>query len=158
LPVPVPAARWQSFVSPPDAPELLELSEGLPASAPEPVEPPPPLFPFMLLPPVPLVPEFPPLVPDVLLPDDVPLPEFPPPELPELPDDWAIAEVASASASADVARIFMIMSIAFQVGSSLHCANPKQLPLFQQGKFDSANVWERTKSAELGQALPRANH
>ena len=48
----------------------------MPASAPESVEPPPPLFPFMLLPPVPLVPEFPPLVPDVSLPDDVPLPEL----------------------------------------------------------------------------------
>jgi len=84
LPVPLPAARWQSFGSPPDAPELLLLSVGLPASAPDPVELLPTLLPFILLPPVALVPDAPPLVLDAPLPDDAPPLELPePPEPPE---------------------------------------------------------------------------
>ncbi|WP_171899851.1 MULTISPECIES: hypothetical protein [unclassified Rhizobium] len=108
MPLPLPAARWQSFGSPPEAPELLLLSEGLPASAPAPVELLPTALPSMLPPPVALVPEAPLLVPEAPLLDDVlPL------ELPELPEDWAMADVARARASAEVARIFKIMSFTF---------------------------------------------
>lgn len=107
LPLPLPAARWQSFGSPPDAPELVLLSDGLLASAPGPVELLPTL-PFILLPPVAFVPDAPPP-----LPDDVPPLELP--EAPELPEDWAMADVARARASADVARIFKIMSFTFMV-------------------------------------------
>jgi hypothetical protein len=79
LPVPLPAARWQSFGSPPEAPELVLPSDGLPASAPDPVELLPTLLPFILPPPVALVLDAPPP-----LPDDVPPLELPePPELPE---------------------------------------------------------------------------
>jgi hypothetical protein len=115
--VPVPAARWQSFGSPPEAPELLVLSVGLPASAPVPVELPPLLS-----------------LPDAAPPDDELLPEIPPlaapefPELPELPDDWAMADVASVSASADVARIFMIMSITFGLGHRYYGPTSKTRP------------------------------
>lgn len=124
FPVPLPVVRWQSFESPPDAPDVLVLSEGLPASAPEPVELAPAELPFMFAPPEVPLPE-PPLslleppllVPDALLPDDEPLPDVPPPAPPELPEDWAMTEVARPSASADVASIFKIMSITFGCSS-----------------------------------------
>lgn len=101
--MPLPVARWQSFGSPPEAPGLVLLVVGLPASAPEPVE-----LPLLFI-----------LLPDASLPDDEPLLDVPPPappELPELPDDWAMADVASVSARADVARIFKIISITFGLG------------------------------------------
>jgi hypothetical protein len=124
FPVPLPVVRWQSFESPPEAPDVLVLSEGLPASAPEPVELAPVELPFMFAPPVVPLPE-PPLslleppllVPEALLPDDEPLPDVPPPAPPELPEDWAMTEVARLSASADVASIFKIMSITFGCSS-----------------------------------------
>jgi hypothetical protein len=51
FPVPLSVVRWQSFGSPPEAPDVL-VSEGLPASAPEPVELAPVELPFMFAPPV----------------------------------------------------------------------------------------------------------
>jgi hypothetical protein len=48
---------------------------------------------------------------DASLPEEELLPDVAPPVPPELPDDWAIAEVARLSASAGVASIFKIMSI-----------------------------------------------
>lgn len=52
FPVPLSVVRWQSFGSPPEAPDVLVVSEGLPASAPEPVELAPVELPFMFAPPV----------------------------------------------------------------------------------------------------------
>jgi hypothetical protein len=104
--VPLSVVRWQSFGSPPEAPDVLVVSEGLPASAPEPVELAPVELPFMFAPPVvalpeplPLLLEPPLLAPDALLPEEELLPDVAPPAPPELPEDWAIAEAARLSAS-----------------------------------------------------------
>jgi hypothetical protein len=115
FPVLLPVVRWQSFGSPPEAPGVVLLSEGLPASAPEPAEFPPVLLPFMLVPPAALLPE-PVLVPDASPVDEEPpvdVPPLVPPAPPELPEDWAMTDVARLSANADVARIFKIMGITF---------------------------------------------
>jgi hypothetical protein len=168
LPVPLSVVRWQSFGSPPEAPDVLVLSEGLPASAPEPVELAPVELPFMFAPPVVALPEPPPLlleppllVPDALLPEEELLPDVAPPAPPELPEDWAIAEAARLSESADVASIFKIMSITSGCSSMQRLMDDRCMALTTsrgQGSFGTGAirlyVRQRTKLLSVGSRSP----
>ncbi|GAA3108734.1 hypothetical protein GCM10010520_61610 [Rhizobium viscosum] len=103
LPVPLLVVRWQSFGSPPEAPGLVVLLDGLPAPLTEPVVLLSVALPFMLLP-VPL------LLPSVLL----PVPDVPP----DVSDVCATTGTARVRARAEVARILRNIGIAFSVGAS----------------------------------------
>jgi hypothetical protein len=116
------------------------------------------LFAFVLLPsePVMLLPEFWPLLPDapVPVPLDAPaLPEVPVPPFPELPDDWARAEVAKPSEITDTVKIFVNMSFPHLSSSVNLTYVDRRSSMAPSNTIDRVRKTERTRGADVNGAI-----